>query len=53
MSSEIEIAGIKISGLDWDATPESVKAVVVALSEELEGEDVEVYRHQIVEIPNL
>lgn len=35
MSSEIEIAGIKISQLDWDATPESVKAVVIVLSERL------------------
>jgi transposase len=35
MSSEIEIAGMKISGVDWDATPESVKAVVVNLSERL------------------
>jgi hypothetical protein len=35
MSSEIEIAGMKISGVDWDATPESVKAVVVTLSERL------------------
>ena len=38
MSSQIEIAGIKISQLDqldWDATPESVKAVVTVLSERL------------------
>lgn len=35
MSSEIEIAGIKIDQLDWDATPKSVKAVVVVLSERL------------------
>jgi hypothetical protein len=24
MSSEIEIAGMKISGVDWDATPEMI-----------------------------
>ena len=35
MSSEIEIPGIKIPQLDWDATPESVKAVVIVLSERL------------------
>ena len=35
MSSEIEIAGIKIPQLDWDATPESVTAVVIVLSERL------------------
>ena len=35
MSSEIEIAGIKISELDWNATPESIKAVVTVLSERL------------------
>ena len=36
MSSEIEIVGIKIPQSDWDATPESVKAVVVVLSERLD-----------------
>ena len=35
MSSEIEIAGIKISQLDWNATPGSIKAVVIVLSERL------------------
>lgn len=35
MSSKIEIAGIEISGLDWNATPESIKAVVIVLSERL------------------
>lgn len=37
MSSEIKIAGIKIAEADWDATPESVKAVVIVLSERLEN----------------
>lgn len=37
MSSEIEIAGIKIAEVDWDATPKSVKAVVIVLSERLEN----------------
>lgn len=35
MSSKIEIAGIEISELDWNATPESIKAVVIVLSERL------------------
>lgn len=35
MSTEIEIAGIQIPQSDWDATPESVKAVVTVLSERL------------------
>lgn len=36
MSLEREIAGIKIPQSDWDTTPESVKAVVIVLSERLE-----------------
>lgn len=35
MSAEIDIAGIQITQSDWDATPESVKAVVTVLSERL------------------
>ncbi len=35
MSAEIKIAGIQIRQSDWDATPESVKAVVTVLSERL------------------
>ena len=35
MSTEIEIAGIQIPQSDWKATPESVKAVVIVLSERL------------------
>ncbi|MEM8677555.1 MAG: DUF6444 domain-containing protein [Cyanobacteria bacterium P01_G01_bin.67] len=36
MSLEREIAGIKIPQSDWDTTPESVRAVVIVLSERLE-----------------
>ena len=36
MNSEIEIAGIKVPKSDWEATPESIKAVVIVLSERLE-----------------
>jgi len=36
MSAEIKIAGIEIPFSDWNATPESVKAVVTVLSERLE-----------------
>lgn len=36
MESEIEIAGIKIPKSDWEATPESIKAVVMVMSERLE-----------------
>ena len=36
MESEIEIAGIKIPKSDWEATPESVKVLVIVLSERLE-----------------
>lgn len=35
MKTEIEIAGIQIPQSDWNATPESVKAVVTVLSERL------------------
>ena len=35
MSGEIDIIGLKISQSDWEATPESVKAVVKVLSERL------------------
>ena len=35
MSEEIEIAGIKIPKADWDATPPSVQALVLVLSERL------------------
>jgi transposase len=35
MSEEIEIAGIRVPKADWDATPASIKAVVVVLSERL------------------
>ena len=35
MSAEINIAGIRVPQSDWDATPESVKAVVTVLSERL------------------
>jgi len=35
MSAEINIAGIQIPQSDWDATPESVKAVVTVLNERL------------------
>lgn len=35
MDGEIEIVGIQIPQSDWDATPESVKAVVTVLSERL------------------
>jgi hypothetical protein len=35
MSSSITIAGIEIPQADWDATPESVRALVTVLSERL------------------
>jgi hypothetical protein len=35
MGEEIEIAGIRVPKADWDATPASIKAVVVVLSERL------------------
>lgn len=35
MSETIEIAGVEIPRADWDATPASVKALVVVLSERL------------------
>jgi hypothetical protein len=33
MSEEIEIAGIKVPQVDWAATPASIQALVVVLSE--------------------
>ena len=35
MSEEIEIAGIKVPKADWDATPTSIQALVIVLSERL------------------
>ena len=35
MSEEIEIAGIKVPKADWDATPASIQALVIVLSERL------------------
>ena len=35
MSTEMDIAGIKIAVADWNTTPESFKAVVTVLSERL------------------
>ena len=32
---EIEIAGIKVPKADWDATPASIQALVIVLSERL------------------
>ena len=36
MESEVEIAGIKVPKSDWNTTPESIKALVIVLSERLE-----------------
>ena len=35
MSEEIEIAGIKVPKVDWDATPASIQTLVIVLSERL------------------
>lgn len=35
MSEDIEIAGIKVARADWEATPPSIQALVMALSERL------------------
>jgi hypothetical protein len=35
MSDEIEIAGIRVSKADWDATPASIQMLVRVLSERL------------------
>jgi hypothetical protein len=35
MSNEIELGGQKVPQSDWDATPESIKLVVLALLEQL------------------
>jgi transposase len=39
MSEEIEIAGIQVPKADWDATPPSIRALVLALSERLRQQD--------------
>ena len=39
MSEEIEIAGIKVPKAGWAATPASIRAVVVVLSERLQQQD--------------
>ncbi|MEA5464902.1 IS66 family transposase [Leptothoe sp. PORK10 BA2] len=36
MNEEIEIAGIKVPKADWDATPPSIQALVLVLSERLD-----------------
>lgn len=39
MSEEIEIAGIKVPKADWEATPPSIRALVIVLNERLEQQD--------------
>lgn len=39
MSEEIEIAGIKVPKADWEATPPSIRALVLVLSERLRQQD--------------
>lgn len=39
MSEEIDIAGIKVAKADWAATPASIQALVVVLSERLQQQD--------------
>jgi transposase len=39
MNEEIEIAGIKVPQVDWAATPASIQALVVVLSERLQQQD--------------
>ncbi|NER01046.1 MAG: hypothetical protein F6K30_30875 [Cyanothece sp. SIO2G6] len=35
MSAEIEIAGIKVPQADWEATPPSIRALVLLMSQRL------------------
>lgn len=39
MSEEIELAGIKVPKADWEATPASIQALVLVLSERLQQQD--------------
>ena len=39
MSEEIEIAGVKVPRADWEATPASIRALVLVLSERLKQQD--------------
>lgn len=39
MNEEIEIAGIKVPKADWEATPPSIRALVLVLSERLKQQD--------------
>ena len=39
MSEEIEISGIKVPKADWEATPPSIQALVLVLSERLRQQD--------------
>ena len=39
MSEEIEISGIKVPKADWEATPPSIRALVLVLSERLRQQD--------------
>ena len=39
MSEDIEIAGIKVPQADWEATPASIHALVLVLSERLQHQD--------------
>ncbi|MEM6716922.1 MAG: DUF6444 domain-containing protein, partial [Cyanobacteria bacterium P01_C01_bin.147] len=39
MSEDIEIAGIKVPKADWEATPASIQALVLVLSERLQQQD--------------
>ena len=39
MSEEIEIAGIQVPKADWEATPPSIRALVLLMSQRLEEQD--------------
>ncbi len=44
MSDEIEIAGIKVPGADWEVTPASIQMLVQVLSEGLSALEEKVNR---------
>jgi len=39
MRADIEIAGIQVPQADWEATPASIRALVLVLSERLQQQD--------------
>jgi hypothetical protein len=46
MSEEIEIAGIKVPKADWEATPPSIRTLVLVMSERLKAQETRIQQQE-------